>query len=284
MLTIVQRGGATREKPPEAVRGPASRLPWAWDGLCVAVPFNDSTRDAARDLVSNAAPSAVNGLSWTRDNRGNSAATLADLNYIQYPDSPMHTKPTTAITAYVRFRRVGTFPNAFGGLMVKRYHPTISPYIAWAIQGGEFGDSVSAAVSADTSGSVYAVDSTYVITTTDWISAFMRWRDAAPLRLDILGERGETKDTVIHASAKSGSLAYTTGQPLSFNTGEHDDNNCWADYSQGMVWSRWLTDVEIQALVADPYGWYSPRRETVGVSSPYPLIAPQSFMREVPSG
>jgi hypothetical protein len=40
-------------------------------------------------------------------------------------------------------------------------------------------------------------------------------------------------------------------------------------YSQAMVWSRRLTDTELQALVEDPYGWYSPRRSTVIVAEPY---------------
>jgi hypothetical protein len=45
--------------------------------------------------------------------------------------------------------------------------------------------------------------------------------------------------------------------------------NC--EYSQALMWSRKLGGAEVQALVADPYGWYSPRRATVITSSPYVL-------------
>jgi hypothetical protein len=101
-----------------------------------------------------------------------------------------------------------------------------------------------------------------------------------------MGERGQVYQTLDLGSTVTGSLSYPgTPQPLRLNTSSGPASGTYqAHWSQMLVWSRRLTDTEVQALVSDPYGWYSPRRETVGLSSPYPLFGGQSFMREVPSG
>jgi hypothetical protein len=103
------------------------------------------------------------------------------------------------------------------------------------------------------------------------------------LTLHLLDERGRIVANTASITTLTGNILYTTA-PMRVNTSDIYDRSGNAEYSQCMLWSRRLTDVELQALVADPFGWYSPRRETIGVSSPYPLFAGQSFMREVPSG
>ena len=61
-------------------------------------------------------------------------------------------------------------------------------------------------------------------------------------------------------------------QPIRINATDNPAIGTYCgSYSQAMVWSRRLTDTELQAIVADPYGWYSPRRSTVIVDSPYAL-------------
>jgi hypothetical protein len=164
MLTIVQRGGATREKPPEVVRGYSSRLPWAWDGLCFAVPFNGATPESARDLVSNQAPMIGGSITWVRDNRGNPAALLDTTAYIEYPDTPMQRLPGTALTVYVRLRRAGT-PQADGGIFVKRYGPS-DPFQSWGMYAS--GTDINAIASRLTAGgtlSLYGENNAYPLTT-----------------------------------------------------------------------------------------------------------------------
>lgn len=273
MLTIVQRGGATREKPPETVRGFSSRLSWAWDGLCFAVPFNDSTRDSARDLVANAAPSLVGGtLGWARDDRGSPAASLDTSSYLEYPDNPLHTRPSTALTVYARIRRIGTSDH-WGGVFGKR-NSDLAPFLSWGIyQAGSGAYTEAVAGHINVSGTTYLFwENPYTLPTTLWASAFIRWSSGTTPQIDVLGERGNVLGTALHPSgAATGAIAYVAGQPMRINATEVTTDNFGAEYSQLMAWSRRLTDTEVQALVADPYGWYSPRRSTVVTSSPYGL-------------
>lgn len=285
MLTIVQRGGATHEKPPEVVRGISSRLPWVWDGLCFAVPFNDPTRDSARDIVANAAPSQVVGMGWSRDNRGNPAALITNAadNYVKYPYNPQHTRPSTALTMYARVRRNGTF-DIGGGVLCKRYD-IAAPYQSWGIYGSDSTtNALSAQIVTTTSVGLDYLDNTYVLDTTTWYSVFFRWATGTAPRFDVLGERGQTLSNTILGATVGGTIKYVAGEPIHVNSSEAETQNGNFAYSQCMVWSRRLTDTEIQAIVSDPYGWYSPRRETLGVSSPYPLFGGESFMREISSG
>jgi len=281
MLTVVQRGGATREKPPEIVRGMASRLSWAWDGLCFAVPFNDATRDSARDLVVNSPPSTVIGLGWTKDNRGNPSALITNVgdNYIGYSDNPQLTRPSTALTVYARIQRRGTF-DVSGGVITKRYS-NAAPYQSYGIYGS---DTTTNALSAQivTTTSVSAndyLDNSYVLDTTTWYSVFFRWTTGTAPRFDVLGERGQTLANTVLGYTVGGTIMYITGEPLRINGDQDGTKNGNFAYSQTMVWSRRLTDTELQALVADPFGWYSPRRETVSVSGPYPLVFTEGEMK-----
>jgi hypothetical protein len=285
MLTVVQRGGTSREKPPEVVRGYSSRLPWAWDGLCFAVPFNDATRDSARDLAVNAAPSAVTGtLAWTKDNRGNVAANLNASSGIDYAYNPAHNRPLTEVTAYVRMRRAGAGGTP-RGIFLKVWNLTLDPIVSWCIQDSDAANNTLAANLGVGGVQNYWEAPGYTVGTIDWISVFLRWRSGEDPILDILGERGQILTSATYGSTLTGTIPYTTGQPIRLNTFDADGaTNYNADYSQAMAWSRKLTNTEVQALVADPYGWYSPRRETLGVSSPYPLFGGESLMNSVSSG
>lgn len=277
MLTIVQRGGATREKPPEIVRRHASRLPWAWAGLCFAVPFNEPVRDAARDLIFNVAPSGIVGtLTWIRDDRGSSALHLDSGGGIDYPDTAAHNQPQTEITTYVRLRNGGT-GQVSAGVFGKEID-TVDPWNSWLIQHSDSGGSVLAAQL--TVNSAYTFwESGYVLPTTKWVSVFLRWRSGGAATLDILDERGQSLSSTNSGVTQTGSITYAAGKPIQININTTGQNRFDAYYSQAMLWSRRLTDTEMQALVADPYGWYSPRRETIGLSSPYPLVFGGGEMR-----
>jgi hypothetical protein len=277
MLTIVQRGGATHEKPPEIVRGPASRLPWAWDGLCFGVPFNDATRDSARDLAANAAPSEwVGAPTFGKDSRGNTTAVTGPPDYFGYANNPAHNKPSTALTAYIRFRKASTATTAAAGIFAKVHNQTdTSPYDVWMIASGDVNPAgLSSHIVIN--GTIYWFqDGSYTTDTTTWISVFLRWASGSTPTQTVLGERGQTLSTATYGATVSGSLTYNTtdpAQPIRLNATDTPTIDSYsAAYSQAMVWSRRLSDTELQALVADPYGWYSPRRETIGLSSPYPL-------------
>lgn len=283
MLTIVQRGGATREKPPEAVRGYSSRLPWAWDGLCFGVPFNDATRDSARDLVVNAAPSEwVGSPVFGKDDRGNITAVASPTAYLGYANNPAHNRPTTALTAYVRMRRASTATTVAAGVFSKAHNLTDDPpYNVWEIGAGDTDPTMLSSSLAIGAGEYYFVDA-YTTDTTTWISVFLRWASGSAPTQSVLGERGQVLSTETYTSAVSGSLTYNTvdpAQPIRLNTHSTPSDVYSAAYSQCMVWSRRLSDTELQALVADPYGWYSPRRSTIVGSSPYPLLFGDGEMR-----
>jgi hypothetical protein len=286
MLTIVQRGGATREKPPEVVRGYASRLPWAWDGLCFAAPFNDATQDSARDLVTNAAPSewytSVAPPSWTKDNRGNVAIKLPYGTYLGYADNPMHKSPTTALTAYVRFRRIAGNPPGWG-FFAKVHTPAVDPYDTWGIQYTSADATKLSSLIAVNGVYRYWENADYIVDTATWLSVFLRWTSGTAPVQEILSERGQILSSSPLDTALTGTLAYSTGRPIRINATDDPPPGAGetvsGDYSQAMLWSRRLTDTELQAIVADPYGWYSPRRETIGVSSPYPLVFGGGEMR-----
>ena len=288
MLTVVQRSGGMRGKPLEEVRGYSSRLPWAWDGLCFGVPLNDASLGAARDLVANAAP-AVNGtaLGWSKDNRGNVAAHLDAATGIDYAFNPAHNAPSTAITAYVRMRRASTGLGGVG-IFCKLYDSSVQPIVSWAIQHSDAADNTLAANLPETSDGMvqnYWEAPGYVLPTTVWVSVFLRWRSGEVPVLDILGERGETLTSAPAPWALGGSLIYSSGQPMRLNAmTSNSDDHYDADYSQAMLWDRKLTNTEVQALVEDPYGWYSPRRSTVGVSSPYAVVFGGGEMRGAAGG
>lgn len=275
-IAIVRHGPGFLEKSVEPVRGDVSRLSWAWDGLCFAVPFNDATRDSARDMVVNAAPSVVSGLAWTKDNRGNPAALLGATSYIDYPDNPAHNKPSTQITAYVRLRRAGT-PDSSGGVAGKR--TSTGTFLSWAFYDSDTRPQAMQAY-LSVGGAAYSIRyDAYLIPDTEWTSFFLRWTSGATARFDILGERGTVIGSATSDSVLTGIIPYSAGEPIRINASDITTQNYYGAYSQVMLWSRVLTDAEIQALVADPFGWYAPRRETVVTAGVYPIVPGAGEMR-----
>lgn len=286
MLTVSAREAPGRaEKPVGIVRGQASRLPWAWTGLCFGVAFHQSGNDGARDIVNNVAPTVMSNVAWTRDSGGNTAANMSNTSYIQYPDNPVHDNPSTELTVHVRLKWAGT-SDTWGGVVNNRYAQGVAPYDTWSlvqvntaagvIGGDVYVGGLSRSVANDTSGTA--------VSTTEFSSAFMRHRSGETLVLDIFGERGQTVASAFGDGPVTGTLGYAANQGIWINASDDPSGNFSGHYSQVMVWNRKLTTTEMIWLVQDPFGWYSPRRESIGVASPYPIFGGQSFMREVPSG
>lgn len=277
MLTVVHRAPANLDKSKKVLRGQAARLSWAWDGLCFAVPMHESNNEGLRDVVTNLMPTVATGPpSWARDDRGNPALGFPPTGYLGWADNPVHDRPSTALTAYIRVRNnAGT--RIEGGIL---YNPWSAgpPWSTWGIQSGPTDSSTlygSLSVGTDIE---YITDFTGSITTTQWFSAFLRWRSGEALTMDVLDERGWLLYSVSSSSAVIGALGYNPGRGILINSTAADSNYV-GTYSQALVWNRRLTDTELTALVSDPYGWYSPRRETTGTSSPYPLIAGAGEMK-----
>ena len=273
MLAVVARsGGADLEKPAEVMRGQAARLSWAWDRLCFATTFNAQTHAGMRDVVSGVAPSTVAETIWTRDRRGNPVLRFTEPGTAPRmewtPDYPTHRQPTTALTAYVRMQRLGT-PDSDGAAFCMPYGFT-DPWETWSIAApsgaettlyGEIGIGTTQ----------YLVGNTATIPTTEQVSAFLRWRSGEAPRLDVLGERGNLISGLTGGTVGTGSLAYAAGNGVRLNCHESTSSNYYGYYSQAMVWSRRLTDVEIVALVSDPFGWYAPQRTRLTVAGPFPV-------------
>lgn len=276
MLAVVRDRSGFLEKPDMVVRGNACRLPWAWDGLCFGVAMNEAGNEGWRDVVNNLAPTVIHESSWIRDNRGNPVYSPdlggATYGYIEYADSPVHDRPSTAFTVYIRVMN-RTSPQAQGGLFCNVFNGSSQPWCTWTIQGDDINpDRVFAAMALSPSALPEYVGSTSTgLPQTEFASLFFRWRSGEPPSLDILGERGNLLESLVHGSTLSGSLAYASGQGIRLNATEVEFTNYDAVYSQAMVWNRKLNDQEMTALVADPFGWYAPRRETVSVAAPFPV-------------
>ena len=279
MLAVVERAApGKQDKPSGIVRGQAARLPWAWNGLCFGAPMHETSQEGLRDVVNNVALSAVGTVAWGRDNRGNTCVSLTDLGYVDYPDHPRHDQPSTELTAYIRFQRSTLAGQTEGGYFVNKYD-TAAPWVTWGIQGDAAVTGKAEAYIAVGGVSTLFGDSA-VIPTTEYVSAFLRWRSGEVPRLDVLGERGNTLSTVSGGGTLTGALSYNAGQGIRVNVNEGGTYMA-ANYSQAMVWSRRLNDNELAWLVADPFGWYSPRRESVVLASPIPIVAlPSSGSRQ----
>jgi hypothetical protein len=273
LLTIVRRAPANLDKPTEIVRGQASRLPWAWAGLCVGVALQEASNEGFRDIVNNIPSSTISLMGWVKDNRGNpsTSGTASNGSYVGWPDSPIHDSPKTAITAYVRTKPIA-LTEIDGGAWYMPYDSGPN-YSSWGIQTGNPDPNTMYGSMSFGGGIEYATPATATVPSTEWCSVFLRWQSGDVLSMDVLGERGNTISSVTRSGSLSGSIGYASGLGLRMNTTFATTNNAGYAYSQGMVWNRRLTNTEMTALVSDPYGWYSPRRETVGTSSPYPLIA-----------
>lgn len=277
MLTPVRRGAANLDKPTEQVRGAASRLPWAWAGLCFGAAMHDANPDGFRDIVNGLAPSAIGQIAWTRDDRGNPAATFINNSYCDYGDQPIHERPTTAVTAYVRLKP--NVASATDGAAFYMPYEDAAPWSSWGIQAGNTDPaSLYGSISLGTT-TEYITPETGAISPTSWQSLFLRWQSGSALMLDVLGERGNRITSVTTGTPLTGSIGYNPGWGLRINAAASPFTRYEGTYSQAMLWNRRLTDTELSALVADPYGWYSPSPQSLGISSPYPLVFGGGEMR-----
>jgi len=285
MLTITPRESIGRaEKPTTLMRGQSSRLPWAWTGLCFGVTMLDVSREGFRDIVNNLAPTSILGVqTWTRDNRGNAALGFNISGSLGWSDNAVHDRPTTALTAYVRVRSTAG-AQVDAGILYNPYGSS-APWSTWGIQSGPSdANTLYGSLSVNTS-TESTTGVTGTISTNQWFSVFLRWRSGDYITMTVLDERGTTLYNVLSSGTVSGSLAYNPGQGIYINrNGGISDIGYAGTYSQALVWDRRLTDTELTALVADPFGWYSPRRESIGISGPYPLFGGGSFLREVSTG
>lgn len=276
MLTVVGRGPADIEKPIEIVRRSAARQPWAWDGLCFACPFHEASNEGFRDIANNVAPSEVNAVGWITDDAGNTAANMGNTSYVGWPDHPQHDRPSTAITIYVRLKRVGT-SDAWGGIVVN-YYATTDPWDTWAIYQQDTGAGTLGAM-INLNGVRYAWDEPTVFPSTEYVNIFMRWARPGSPNLSVFGNRGNLLSSINSGvtDTSGDSLTYAAGMGLRLNASEILTENYSAHYSQVMVWNRSLSNIEVASLVSDPFGWYSPRRETVVLAGPFPIIYATTF-------
>lgn len=275
MLTLVERASVGRnEKPSTIVREQACRLPWAWNGLCFAVPFHVADNEGTRDIATNTAPVTRSNLAWTRDAGGNTAADMSNSAYLLYPDLPTHDRPSTELTVFARLKWAGT-SDTYGGIVSNKISLS-SPWSTWALnQAGTSSGQIEGQVT--TAGVYWGITTSGVALLTSEVSnVFLRWRLGDKATLHVLSERGRTLSTADSGGAlPTGSLTYQAGEAIRINASEDVAANFSGHYSQVMVWSRQLSTVEMQALTCDPFGWYAPRRESLVVASPFP-VAPVS--------
>lgn len=275
MFALVDRTPVGRvDKPSTVVRGIQTRLPWAWTGLCFGVAFREPTTEGYRDYVTNRPYSSALGPLWTRDGRGNTAGgfDVAVNGYLEYAMAPQYERPTSEVTVYMRVKRRGNGV-AWGGYVCKVYHATNSPWLSWGIaeDGGSAGKEYGHIA---VGGTPYDTPDTGVISTTEWTNHFLRWRSGEAPKLEVYSEAGPLATSATYGGTVSGTLSYGVSQPLRINSNETGANQiAYAYYSQCMVWSRKLADAEVASLVADPFGWYAPRRETLVVANPFPIAA-----------
>lgn len=270
MLAVVERTPSGIEKPPQIVKGDLSRLPWAWAKLCYAVPFDESSNLGLRDIANNNNLVTVASTVpiWLRDTRGNTAYRVND--YVEYTNVPPYKYPAAEITAYFRMKRFGAFPD--GAYLYEMGTGTAQ---MWTILGDPLSAGKMFATIELSSGSVTLAE-TGVVPTTEYASVFFRWRSGEAPQLDVLGERGTVLTSVVHGSTATGTITHSGTSNIRFNKPGSGTVKA-GDFSQIMMWSRRLSDTETNLLATDPFGWYSPRRETVGQSGTY-LLAPQQVI------
>jgi hypothetical protein len=271
MLTIVSHESVGRgEKPPTVTRGQSSRLPWAWTGLCFGVAFHQSGTEGVRDTVNNIAPSSQTNVTWTRDSGGNTAANMTNSSYIQYSDNPTHDQPSTELTVYVRLKWAGT-SDAWGGIAINRISLS-SPWSTWALNQWESNPGTVQGQITVGGQAWPTVPVATTLPTGEFSNIFLRWRSGEQVRHDAFGERGQTILSGISPDPATGTLTYQAGEGIRINASEDPAGNFSGHYSQVLVWNRKLTVTEMVWMTQDPFGWYSPRRETIAVGSPYPLV------------
>lgn len=273
MLAIARSHGADREKSSEIMRGASCRLPWAWDSLCLGIAMHEASNDGLRDVVNGVPPATILGGTWSKDSRGNPAYRMVSGEGAKYPDHPRHDLPSTAITLYARVMRVGT-PDLGAAIIANAYTTSdVAPWVSWTL-GATSTDAllvVGALYIPDEHPFPREIQGLTNLSDTEYTGIFLRWRTGDYMRLSMYGEHGNILSTTDSGATQTGTIGYAAGREVKLNLNESDALQFGGQYSQCMVWSRYLTDVEVLSLVADPYGWYSPHRETVTIAAPFPV-------------
>lgn len=276
MLDIVSRNPAGKvTKPIDFVRGTSCRLPWVWDKLVFAVPMHENSFIGLRDVVSNVSGSVntpsnfTPGFGWQKDTRGNAVSYFTSVDYCQYTDNPTHDSPSTEFTAYVRFQYI-TQGDPWGGYLANPHTDGGPLFSTWSIQ--DNGNGLYQPYSElSISGTEYFISSTSALDQSQYYSFFLRWRSGEAPSLSVYDDKGLLKQSTTYGSTISGSLTYNTGQGIRLNSMESTSGNGDNKYSQALVWGRKLSDTEIIAFLGDPFGWYSPHRETIVLAGAYPI-------------
>jgi hypothetical protein len=270
-LALVRQALSQRAKSHDDImRGVEARLPWVWDQLCFGAVMRETGADAFLDVVNGVrgvGNAAGIGSGWKTDNHGNPSFLMSTVHYVEYPDHPVHDRPDTALTAMVRYRIFGTTANT--GVFTLPHTIGASPWMTWGIISPATSiRAVRGHLTVDGTPVTMAVSGTVIAIRLD-VTVFLRWRSGEAPQVDVYDERGNLLSQVVHGSSLTGSLTYDASKGIRLNATD-DVSPCGNNiYSQALLWSRRLTDTETVALTMDPYGWYSPRRMTVGLSGVY---------------
>lgn len=266
MLTFTQRH-VGRGKPDKVLAGATSRQPWAWDGLCFAAPILSANRDGLRDAVTGLPPTTVTAALYAEDQTGSPAVFLGESvdGCVTWPDDPTHDRPSAAITVYVRLRYSGNAETS-GGIANQRY-VNDNDTATWGISASNTpGDEDLLYVEMKVSGVDYSTQfGTDPIPTDRYVNLFFRWASGGLMTMDHLIDGGTTIAQT-SSGPMSGTLTYNPGSAVRLGGGANPALNFDATYSQLLVWSRRLSDTEMTAIGDDPFGWMSPRRESLGLS------------------
>lgn len=294
-LSLATRTAGRHLKPADIVRGKAARLSWVWDSLCLGVPLAETSREGFRDVANNVlgilATGSADGTgvlgvgvpTWTTDTRGNPACRF-DLDaavYVEFADYPQHDRPSSALTAYIRYKR-NVAADDDGGLFANKHTFNASPWTTWSLTGGPPGSNDKVYGSVSVGGTNFSLPvGTLTIPTTEYVSVFLRWRSGEAPRMDVYGETGKLLETLTGGSTATGTLTYAAGMPVRINASEGAQQGNGMDFSQALLWGRKLSDVEVASLVQDPFGWYAPRRESVLFAGPFPVFLPPTRVASV---
>jgi hypothetical protein len=270
VLAVVRHHAGHLEKPTEVVRRYDSRLPWAWDALCIAFPFADKALGGWREVITGAQPTVTGTVTGAVDSRGQivvrQAGGVAD-NRLDYTDAPAQKRPVSEVTVFCRFRSDGS-GNDGDGVFAKIH--TLSTQMSWGVYMWTGPLRVVGSVATTTTPTGQGTGFSGTVPTGAWVNIFFRWRDGIQSTVDVLYDGGAVAAAQgISSTVIDGTLTYGTGPMRIFGT----DSNWGAggDISVLMTYSRRLTDQECVALASDPFGWFAPRREAVTLAAPFPV-------------
>lgn len=247
-------------------------MPWAWTNLVFAVPILDANPDGLRDVVTGVRPSTILNPTWTQDKRGNPSVRLSPsgaAGYAEWPHHPLHDTPSTALTVLVRLCRFGT-ADLTGGVFCNPYGDGVAPNQSWGITASLAGLRRAVYGSVGVGSTEHQSDDTSDLADSEDVTVFLRWSSGNPIVMSVFGKHGNLQ----HQGATgtpTGTINYATDQGIRLNVREDLTRQYAGNYTQAMVWSRQLPDTECAALALDPFGWCSPRRETITLAGPFPV-------------